>query len=398
MKRTLWLALGTLLLAACTSTTPGASVTIIDGTQVHAAAMDSPLPADLLAEAGVSLAPADRVLANGRYAALDQPLDCNRCTLQVRRALPLTLVTPDGEQTIETSALTVGQALHEAGIQLFAADFLDPPAGTAISGPLTVTYRPARELSVRVDGQIVPIRSSAETVGEALAGAGIPLEGLDTSLPSESDPLPADGQVRVVRVQESVLLIQKSIPFSTEFVTSAEVEIDQQEILQPGEYGLTISRVRVRYEDGQEVSRQTEDESTIRMAKNRIIGYGTKLVIRSTSTPDGPIEYWRAVRVYATSYSPCHSAADRCYYQTSSGKPVQKGVIGVIRSWYLAMQGQPVYIPGYGFATIEDVGAGIPGKDWIDLGYTDEEWYPRSEWVTLYFLTPIPANTMWVLE
>ncbi len=65
---------------------------------------------------------------------------------------------------------------------------------------------------------------------------------------------------------------------------------------------------------------------------------------------------------------------------------MQRGVIAVIRSWYYEMKGQAVYIPGYGYATIEDVGGGIPGKDWIDLGYSDTDYQPWHQWVTMYFL------------
>ena len=50
------------------------------------------------------------------------------------------------------------------------------------------------------------------------------------------------------------------------------------------------------------------------------------------------------------------------------------------------MQGQAVYIPGYGYATIEDIGGGFPDKDWIDLGYTDANYQPWHHWVTIYFL------------
>ena len=35
----------------------------------------------------------------------------------------------------------------------------------------------------------------------------------------------------------------------------------------------------------------------------RIIGYGTKIVIRTVDTPNGPVEYWRAYTMYATSYA-----------------------------------------------------------------------------------------------
>jgi 3D (Asp-Asp-Asp) domain-containing protein len=62
------------------------------------------------------------------------------------------------------------------------------------------------------------------------------------------------------------------------------------------------------------------------------------------------------------------------------------------------MRGAAVYIPGYGFATVEDIGAGFSDRHWIDLGYSDEDWVSWSGYVTVYFLTPIPSNIMYVLE
>jgi 3D (Asp-Asp-Asp) domain-containing protein len=45
-----------------------------------------------------------------------------------------------------------------------------------------------------------------------------------------------------------------------------------------------------------------------------------------------------------------------------------------------------VYIPGYGFATVADIGGGIPGKRWIDLGYGEEDYQPWSKEVMVYIL------------
>jgi len=62
----------------------------------------------------------------------------------------------------------------------------------------------------------------------------------------------------VVRVSESVILAQKPIPFENDFQASADVPLDQTQLLQPGENGLTVERIRIRYEDGEEISRVTE--------------------------------------------------------------------------------------------------------------------------------------------
>ncbi|MBN1303698.1 MAG: DUF348 domain-containing protein [Anaerolineales bacterium] len=394
MKGTLWVTLVFVcLFSACAAANPSASFTIIDGEDVITLQSSERTPAGLLAQAGLEFSPADRVLYHGLPVPMDQPLpNASSHTLQLRRARDMILYANGGQQIIQTSARTVGEALTENGFQLKASDRVEPPANTILSSPLTVTYSQAKPYSVQVGDQVISILSSAETVSEALAEAGLPLVGLDISQPGEDEGLPEDGRIRVIRVQENIQLTQKVLPYDTEYVASDEVELDLEQVLQPGQPGLSISRVRIRYEDGQEVSRETESENLVRPPQTRIVGYGTKIVSKTLDIPGGQVSYWRAVQMYATSYSPCNSGADRCYPGTASGKPVQKGVVAVTYDMYQAMQGQAVYIPGYGLATIEDVGGGIPGKLWIDLGYSDEEWVSWSEWVTVYFLEPAPAG------
>ena len=401
--RTLRLALTALalllILSACAPGASAARVLLIDGGTVQALEARARTPSALLESAGIALGPDDILLVNSFSAAPDSPLDCETCILQVRRAVPLTVIRPDGQQTFQTAAGSVAEALVDAGYTLYAADRFDPPASTPLTGPLTVTWLPARELTVRSAQGVRSIRSAAATVGQALAEAGLGLQHLDYSQPAADAPLPEDGQVRLVRVREELLLTQKTLPYTFETTLSAELEIDQQELLQAGDYGLAMGRVRVRYEDDAEVGRQTEAESVIRPARAQILGYGTRIVIRSAVVNGVAIEYWRAVQMYATSYSPCRSAGipGVCYTGTASGKRVQQGVVAVVRRWWNVLVGQPVFVPGYGYATIEDIGGGLPGKYWIDLGYSDDDFIPWSEWVTVYFLTPVPADPLIVL-
>ncbi len=394
-------ALGLLLLLTACGTGEGSAqaIAISDGAQIHTISASVATPAELMIQAGILLGPNDRVLANGIPTALDQTLpQAGSVILQVRRAFALTLITPNGQQALQTAAETVGDALHEAGISLYESDFIDPPVDTPIDKPLTVNYIPSRELTVVTHAGSVQIRSAARTVGEALAEAGIPLLGLDYSQPSENEALPNDGQIHVVHVSESVVLAQKPIAFQSKFEASANVELDQQQILQPGQTGLSVSRVRIRYEDGQEVSRLTESETVVRPPQDRIVGYGTKIVTK-TATVDGVrIEYWRAVQIFATSYSPCRSGGNQCYPGTASGLPVKKGVAAVNQNWYSYMNGQQIYVTGYGKAVIADLCGGCVGKPWIDLGYSDNDYVGWGSWVTVYFLTPAPQTILYVLE
>jgi 3D (Asp-Asp-Asp) domain-containing protein len=226
----------------------------------------------------------------------------------------------------------------------------------------------------------------------------MPLLGLDTSVPAENEPLPSDGQIRVLRISESVLLAQKPIPFDSDVQASAEIPLDQTQILQPGEPGLSVQRIRIRYEDGKEISRITENETVVRPPKTRIMGYGTKIEIKTAVVDGVKIEYWRSVQMYATSYSPCNSGVANCGATTASGKHLRKGMVAVNRTLYYGMLGQQLYIPGYGAATIEDLCGGCTGKPWIDLGYSDSDYQTWHSWVTVYFLTPVPANVIYDLQ
>jgi len=380
-----------LFLFACQPAT-SPTVTIIDGDNTVTLQTNERIPSALLAQAGITLNPKDIVLSNGLFVMPDKPVTNQPIALQIRRAANVLIITPQGQQAIQTSAFTVGEALTEAGITIHENDVIEPSIDSQITNPITISYAPSQELTVSVDGKSVTIQSSARTVGEALAEAGIPLLGLDHAIPSENEALPSDGNIKVVRVSESVILAQKSIPFETETVASSEIPIDQTQILSPGENGLTMQRIRVRYEDGQEVSRVTEDETMVRPPKARTLAYGTKVEIQTTTVNGATIEYWRAVQMYATSYSPCRIGTSACGNTTASGKQLKKGMVALRTDLYYSLRGQPLFIPGYGYASVEDACGGCKGKPWIDLGYSDNDWQQWSSWVTVYFLTPVPAN------
>ncbi len=356
------------------------------------------LPANLLAAAGVTLAETDLLLWNGAAVALDQALPlADEYLLQVRRAVQASIRINGDEKNLVSIGPTLGQALWESGLRLTPLDVISLPFEAPLVREQTLVVRPAVPVRVAVDGALISGRSPAETVGQALAQVGVSLQGLDYAEPAWDQPLPADGRVSVVRVREEIELQQTAIPYKSEFVADANTELDQQSIVQTGLPGVKLARVRVRYENGKEVSRQKEAEWIASQPRNQKTGYGTKIVIRTLDTPDGPIEYYRKVTVYATSFAPCNFIPfiGRCSYTTAAGYPLQKGVIGVGEVWYGLMKGWGVYVDGYGTARVGDYGY-VPGF-WIDLGYSDADFVNWHRNTTLYFLTPVPANVPWVL-
>ena len=95
-----------LLLAACRATTT--PVTIRADGRIFQFNSSQRLPAELLSESGITLGANDRLLYLGAMIQPDQPLpDAKAYTLVVRRAMHLTLVTPDSTRMLSSSAQTV---------------------------------------------------------------------------------------------------------------------------------------------------------------------------------------------------------------------------------------------------------------------------------------------------
>jgi uncharacterized protein YabE (DUF348 family) len=358
-------------------------------------------PANILAAANLRLYPGDRLWIDGqRFSDHTQALERRPIRLRVKRAVSIKLKEEDATTIIHSAAPTLGEALWEAGIVLREGDSLSPGPETPVTDLLEAHLKRSRSIVIDMDGSRIETRAVGPTVGEAMAEADVTLVGMDYTQPNMADPLPEDGYVRVIRVREKVIVEMEPVQFGTVYQGDPTVEIDNFSLIDAGTLGVRATRILLRLEDGEEVDRVVEETVEVLEPKPRIVGYGTKIVVRTMNTPDGPVEYWRAVSMYATAYSPCNSAADRCYPNTSSGKPVVKGVVAFVRRWYLQMKGWPLYVPDYGFATVEDVGGGIPGRYWIDLGFSDDDIVSWHQWVTVYFLTPVPpADAIpWILN
>lgn len=400
MKSLRWLALALVFLLLGCGTNLSRTVTIIDGDNIVNVTSSENIPSQILADANLQFQPNDRVLVNGIPHQLDESIsEEGAIQLQLRHAVTIQLVTQQGTQSIQSSAMTVGDILKEAGYEISASDSIDPPMETPITDSMTITYTPAREITVITGDQSIVIHSSAQTVGQALAEAGIPLMGLDVSSPAENEALPQDGQIQITRVTESVNVTLESIPFETQSSESVDVPFGQTKILQAGVEGVAMVRTRIRFENGMEVSRKEEGKTVLREPQAELVAKGTQIVLAPVGG-NVPYQYWYATQMYATVYSPCQSGTGGCSYGTASGARAGYGIVAVDYSIYSYLAGMKVYIPGYGVATIGDTGGGpivetqfgVPRTQWIDLGYDDGQAMSTSGWVTVYFLEPAPAE------
>ena len=346
-------------------------------------------PADLLARENVVLGEQDIFAVRAPLAG--DPAD-TQYRVEVRRAVPVVLETGAVRSAFYTHAATVGEALLESGMLLYRADRVFPAAETPVQSGMHIRLERSVPVSVHIDGHVLHTRTHRNRVGEVLADMGVLLNGQDYTTPPLDTTLGDGVDVHVIRVTEVVVVEQSPIPFETVWRADGEMELDTQGLLQEGAPGVLERRRRIRYENGEIVDRRIEGESVVLAPTHRVMGYGTKVVVRQLQTPQGTVEYWRRFRMLATSYSAGTagvSPSSRHYGITATGIPMRDGIVAVDPR--MIGLGTQVYVPGYGIGLAADTGGAIRGKR-IDLGYADENlklWY---SFVDVYLLTPVPSR------
>jgi uncharacterized protein YabE (DUF348 family) len=385
---------------------------------------------ELLAEAGVRLAPADEIWFNGQLVQPDMPLvgeatlprtvshrggirtEPDVTALQpvastrgespviaVRRAASLTLDDDGVTSTLRTTLSTVGQVLQAHGVTLFLGDQVTPAMQEPVKSGMTVAIRRSVPVQIEVDGRTVRTRTKAGNVAGALGQESIALVGKDRVEPTLDAPIQSNMTIRVTRVREEYAVEFDPVPFQTEQVPDPEVEIDSVRVARPGQLGINKRRYRVVHEDDQEVARVLEDAWVAQPPITKTVAYGTKIVVRTLQTSEGPIEYWRKMRVYVTSYKPasCGKPKDHPRYgYTRLGLKLKKGIVAVDPT--VIPLNTRMYVPGYGLARAGDTGGAVKGK-FVDLGFSDDDYESWHWWMDVYLLTPVPPSSKirWVL-
>lgn len=370
---------------------------IVDGGERQ---LQTPLrnPWDILLSAGVAVEAADKIWVNGALAHAEALPDWTAPAQQIRirRAIRLTIIDDGAQSTIVTHAESIGDALAEAGVSLHPADQTSPPLETALDAGMTVRVKRSLPVTLLVDGLSIEARVSAALVGDALIELNAPLFGLDYVLPAAETAVRANMTIEIRRVAEDIVTERAPIDFDVVTQLDAGLPLDEVAVRQEGKAGAEEHRYRLRYENGVEVEREFLETVVVEAPVDKILAYGSKIEVIGMA-PGTDLGYWRRVCVIATNYDPESQGGSRA---TATGATLAKGVIAAkphIIPYYTS-----VYVPGYGKGVIRDTGAGPRSTPfWIDLGYGSRaeaeaaDAHTRYTWV--YHLWPPPENVIHIL-
>lgn len=241
-------------------------------------------PADTIAElldrAGVTLGADDSVVRDGEFVATTAPLvpasshTERPLAVSVRRAVPFT-VSENGQQlSLRSSRATLAMALRDADVRLGAGDAVQPALDTPLSAGMDVHIDRARELVVTLPEGRSTVYTVASTVGDALAGSGVPLPADYRLDPPAETVVSAGLAVHVIGITEQQDLETERIQSYVVYQPDPTLPHGTQHVVE-GQDGVHYRQYEVVSEDGTQVSRQLSSEWDDPPAADTVVYYST---------------------------------------------------------------------------------------------------------------------------
>jgi uncharacterized protein YabE (DUF348 family) len=194
----------------------------------------------------------------------------------LRRGRPIKLVVDGVEKTVWVTATSVDEALDQMGLR---QEGLALSASRSRSIPLdglSLDVRTPKNVTIAVDGATTPLTTTAPTIGDALAGAGVQLGPLDRVTPAVGDA-PTEGLAIVVaRVATSEVVEEGAVPFGTERREDGSLTQGTTKVLQEGKNGAVRRTFSVTTVNGAVESKTLTNEVRTAEPVTRILAVGTK--------------------------------------------------------------------------------------------------------------------------
>jgi uncharacterized protein YabE (DUF348 family) len=247
----------------------------VDG-QTHEVSTMSRNVGDVLAGQGITVGAHDVVAP-----ALDTAVsDGTKIAVQYGRQVTATV---DGQKkTFWTTATTVDQALQGLQLDTSGADLsTSRSAGIGREG-LDFTVNTAKTVTIESGGKDKKVQTTALTVGQALTEAGIAVDSDDKLSAKESTKLKDGLEFSVTKVDVKTVTKTKKVDYDTVYKNTDDLDKGKTKVDTEGKKGKrTLVYVETRH-DGKLVKRKEKSSEITTKARDKVVLVGTKEEVAST--------------------------------------------------------------------------------------------------------------------
>ncbi|MCB8816788.1 3D domain-containing protein [Desulfosporosinus shakirovi] len=279
-------------------------------------------------------------------------------------SLPITTYSDYWRKTKLWSAYFGSLAVLVAGTRYSSLN--DPNVGRTIKPSLQLVYFSSID-SLRKDELIegVPVRkvSNEGLTVQGLTNEGQISRGFGSSNQNYQEALSIEAETRAT---SKIEIIDKELPFDTQYVESDKLPPGKSQIQVKGEKGTRREVVKTFKVGGQPVDQQVQSFFELKAPKKEVIIRNTqpipkkKVLIQNSSPGSAKVDVdltklniSKTLSVEATAYTYTGN-------NTATGVKPREGLIAVDPK-VIAM-GSQVYVEGYGYAIAADTGGSIRGN------------------------------------
>lgn len=252
----------------------------VDGTSSEVSTMSRTV-GDVLAGEGITVGAHDVVVPSLDSAVSDGS------KIAVRYGREVTVTVDGEEKTFWTTATTVNQALASLQLDTAGADLsTSRSAGIGREG-MDLTINTVKDITIKSGGKKRAVETTALTVGEALDEQGISVDS-DDKLSAKKGTELSDGlSVTVVKVDKKTVKKTKKVGYETVYQNSSSLAKGKTKVKTSGKSGeRTVVYLETRH-DGEVVKRTQKSSKITTKPRDKVVLVGTKQAETSSSSSSG---------------------------------------------------------------------------------------------------------------
>lgn len=245
---------------------------------------------DALKEAGIAIDDKDLV-----EPAVSEKMVASDYQVNIYRARPVVIVDGNTKTRVMTPYQTADQIAGSVGIKLYPEDktsLKQTDNIMAVGAGIQLIIDRAVEFNFDLYGNTKVVRTQADTVGKMLTEKGIKLSSDDRLSLNQDTKISGGLSVRLWREGKQTVTSEVPIEFETEKIQDGDREVGYKEVRTAGEKGSRTVTYEVLIQNGKEVSRTEVASLTTKEPKKQVEVVGVK---RKVGSPAENKQYAQAI-------------------------------------------------------------------------------------------------------